>query len=128
MSIFLPSKAELKITLAPFKDAKELYQAVLDEAKVLKLDPNAEIDVNLMKDLVCTALSSKKIEAALWKCMARATYNDLKITEETFEPEAARDDFMMVCWEVAQANILPFVKSLSAVYAPIFQKAKSFQA
>lgn len=120
--VTLPSGAILKITLAPFKDARNLYQAILEEAKVLKLDPNAEVDVNLYKDLFCLGLSSKKIEAALWECMKRATYNGNRIAEDVFEPIEARDDYMAVCFEVAKANILPFTKSLYAQYAHILEK------
>ncbi len=123
--IDLPSGAKLSITLAPFKDSKTLYQAVLEEMKTLKLDPEADVDVNLWKDLFCTFLSSKKIETALSACMQRALYNNLKISDDTFEPEAARDDYLTVAWEVAYANVLPFLKSLSAQYAPLLEKAKS---
>lgn len=121
----LPSGAKLKITLAPFKDARALYQALLEEAKVLKLDPTAEVDVNLYKDLFCVGLSSKKIEAALWECMKRVTYNDSRITEDIFEPVEARDDYMTVCFEVAKANIMPFTKSLYAQYAHILEKLRN---
>lgn len=117
--ITLPSGSVLKITLSPFKISKELYQAVLEEAKTLRLDPETEIDVNLFKDLFCTGFSSKKIEAALQECMKRATYNDRHITEDTFEPEAAREDYVSVCWEVAYANLLPFTKSLMHQYKAI---------
>lgn len=126
--VSLPSGAKLNITLAPFKDSRALYQAILEEAKVLKLDPTAEIDVNLYKDLVCLGLSSKKIEACLWKCMERATYDGLKMTEDTFEPETARDDYMTVCFEVAKENIQPFTKSLYAQYADMLQKIQSVPA
>jgi len=115
----LPSGAELVITLAPFADSKTLYQAVLEEMKDLKLDPEAEIDVNLFKQFFCVGFSSKKIEAALWECFKRVTYNGLKVSKDTFEPEEARDDYFMVCIEVAKANIAPFVKSLYAQYSQV---------
>ena len=75
------------------------------------------IDVNLRKDLFCTFLASKKIEAALAECMKRVTYNGLKITEDTFEPVEARDDYLTVCVEVTRENVVPFMKSLFA-YGP----------
>lgn len=124
----LASGAELKIQLAPFADARALFQAVLEEAKALKINSQDEIDVNLFKDVFCAGLSSKKIEACLSLCMKRVTYNDLKIDENTFEPELARGDYMEVCWEVLQENILPFVKNLYAKYAPTLKALKSFQA
>lgn len=115
----LPSGAILKVTVAPFTESRSLYQAFLEEMRGLKIDDLAEIDVNLFKDLACVALASKKVEAALWVCMKRVTYNDLKVTEDTFEPEAARDDYFKVCWEVARLNVSPFMKSLSAELSPI---------
>lgn len=124
----LPSGATLKLHLAPFTVSKALYQAVAEEFKDLKLDPLAEIDVNLYKSLFMTAISSKKIEACTWACMKKAIIDDLPITEETFEPEAARDDYMTVCLEVARVNIAPFTKSLYAQYKPVLEMLLSDQA
>lgn len=119
----LPSGAILKITPAPFADARALYQAVMEEAKGLKLDPNADVDVNLYKDLFCVGLTSKKIESALWDCFKRCTYDsgagDLKITTDSFEPVERRDDYLTVCFEVAKENVQPFMKSLYAQYSQI---------
>lgn len=120
----LPSGAVLKITLAPFEDSRGLYQTLLEELKYLKLDMNAEIDGNLLKDIFCSGFSSKKVEAALWKCMLRATYNDAKISIDTFEPAEAREDYLTVCFEVAKENIMPFTKSLYAKYSQVLEKLK----
>lgn len=118
----LPSGAILKITLSPFAISRNLYQAVLEEAKGLKFDANQEIDVNIYKDLFCTALASKKIEACLDECMKRVLYKDVKVTSDTWEPVEARDDYLMACFEVAKENIEPFMKSLYAQYSHIFQQ------
>lgn len=121
----MPSGAILKITLAPFKDAKALYQAVLEDVQGLKLNPKDDVDVNLFKDLFCIGMSSKKIELALVECMKRVLYNELKIDDRTFEPESAREDYFQVCIEVAKANIAPFVKNLMQQYShilPMLQK------
>lgn len=120
----LPSGALLRVDLAPFAVSKALYQAVLEEAKGLKIDGNAELDVNLFKDIFCAGFSSKKIEAALLECMKRAKYDNLQITDETWEPLSAREDYMVACFEVAKENLLPFTKSLSAQYALILGQLK----
>lgn len=112
-SVDLPSGATLRINLSKFAVSKALYLAVLEEAKNLELDPNVEVDTNLFKDMFCIGFSSKKIEGCLNECMKQALYNDARITEATFEPVDAREDYMTVCWEVALFNILPFTKSLS---------------
>lgn len=124
-SVSLPSGAKLDITVSPFAISRSLYQAVLEETKSLKLDPKAEVDVNLMKDLFCTLLSSKKVESCLDECMKRVTYNGKKIDGDTFEPISAREDYLTVCWEVASENIVPFTKSLSAQFSPALEKLKA---
>lgn len=121
----LPSGAELAIGLAPFAPAKELYQSILSEAKGIELNPSDEIDVNLWKDLLCVMLSSKKVEAALWECMKRSTYNGLKIDDQTFEPAEAREDYLTACMEVAKDNVMPFMKSLYAKYSQVLGNLKT---
>ena len=111
--IDLPSGAKLRISLSAFAVSKALYQAVLEELKGLTLDPNADVDVNLFKDLFCAGFSSPKIEKCLNECMKKALYNEKHIDSGTFEPLEAREDYMSVCWEVALFNILPFTKSLN---------------
>jgi len=120
--IKLPSGATLKITLSPFAVSKALLEAVSAEAKDMRLDPQAEIDLDLMKNLFCTGFSSKKIDAALQECTKRCTYNGVKLTEDTFEPEDARQDYVTVCLEVALANLRPFTKNLFAELNRIAEK------
>jgi hypothetical protein len=126
--VLLPSGAELTITLAPFKDGKALYQAVLEEVKSLTLDPDANVDVNLWKDLFCTGFSSKKIDAALDACFKRVLYNKLRVDDNTWEPASARQDYMQSCIEVAKENLAPFVKGLSAEFLTVFQALKESPA
>lgn len=126
--VTLPSGAVLTIQPAPFADARDLYQALMEEGKGLKLDPTAEVDVNFWKDLFCTGLSSKKVEQKLWKCMEKVLINKLRVTTETFEPVEARDDYFTVLMEVATENISPFTKSLYVKYADILRQITSFQA
>lgn len=112
--IDLPSGAKLKIDMATFTASRALYQSFLEEMRGMKWNPSDEIDVNLFKDLFCSALSSKKVEACLWECMKKALYNDLRITLDTFEPVEAREDYLRVCLEVAHYNVGPFMKNLFA--------------
>ena len=122
----LPSGAELAITVAPFADSKELYQACLDELKNIKIDGGQELDYNFIKDIFCSGFASKKIEEKIWKCLSRCLYNDLKITEETFEDEKARGDYFDILFEVTQANILPFTKNLYVKFSQIRLAMGSF--
>lgn len=112
-TINLPSGAELVIQLAPFADADRLNKAVAKELKALKIDAQMELeDPNFIKDLVCAAISSDEIMAALWVCFKRCTYNGQKISVDSFEPEEARGDYYPACREVLVGNCLPFFKSL----------------
>lgn len=126
--IDLPSGAVLTLTLAPFKDGKELFQAFAEELKSLKIDPNADVDANFFKDIFCSSICSKKFEAALEKCKARCLYNDLRIDDSTFEPEKARDDYLQVNYEVARANIMPFTNSLYAKFSQVLGRLAPFLA
>jgi hypothetical protein len=113
-TVKLPSGAELKISSAPFADAKALYQAVLAEAKSIRVEFATEVDMNLLKDIACLALSSKTIEDAVNVCMKRALYNGKNVSQDTFEPEEAREDYIPAVIEVTRVNITPFMKSLYA--------------
>jgi hypothetical protein len=111
--ITLPSGAILEINLAPFSDANALNKAVAKELLKLKLDKEMELsDPNFIKDLVCVAVSSEEIMTAVWVCFKRCTYNNLKISCDTFETLEGRGDYFSVCKEVLMENIGPFVKSL----------------
>jgi hypothetical protein len=120
--IDLPSGAKLRISLSSFGVSRELFQAVMEELKGTKMAASTEIDVNLFKDLFCAGFASKKIERAVWECMKKALYNGQKISEETFEAEEARQDYLPVMWEVAKANLNPFLKSLYAVFEESLSK------
>ncbi len=112
----LPSGAVLKVNPAPFAISRSLFQAFLEEAKGIEFKKSIEIP-ELMKNLVCFGFSSKKIESILGECFKRCQINDgLKIDEDTFEKPEMRQDYPVVCLEVAMENILPFGKSLSVVF------------
>lgn len=119
----LPSGAELRIQLSSFGTGRAMYQAVCEELKSLKLDPEAEVDVNLKKDLFLAMMTSKKVESCVWACFEKCLYNESRISEETFEPIEARDDYITLCYEVAKENIAPFWKSLYAEYGVHFTEA-----
>src|SRR5690606_21528935 len=118
MEVILPSKAVLKIQIAPFAVAKALYQSMLKELKAISVTSQTEM-ASIYKDLFCVGFSSPEVEDCLWKCFERCTINGLKIDADTFEPVERRDDYIQACIEVAKANVFPFVKSLYAEYQRI---------
>lgn len=127
----LPSGAILKVSPAPFKEAKALYQAILKEGRGIEVSSKTELAA-LYKEIFCAGFSSVEVERCLEACFKRCQYCDsrgeLKIDESTFEPVNARDDYMTVCMEVAKENVLPFVKSLYAEYQRIIAMTDKDQA
>lgn len=119
--ITLPSGAILKIGLAPFADSIELFQVLGEEMKKVEIHFTTEIDHELMKNLLCTAIASKPLEAAVWKCLAKCLYGGIRLTKDTFETEEARQDYFAVFYEVVVANVIPFTKNLSAGLLPLMQ-------
>lgn len=126
--IDLPSGKKLEITLAEFSKSKDLFQALMEEGKGLKMDPEAQVDVNFYKDLIFTAMSSKRVELALGECLKRCTYSGLKIDKDTFEPEEAREDYIGVVVNVGYENIRPFLKNLYAQFAALRKQIEVAQA
>lgn len=123
----LPSGAVLKVAPAPFSDAKKLYQALLREFRDVPV--SGKVDVGeFIKNLICAGISSQAVDACLEPCMRRCLYNGAKINDDTFEPIAARDDYMIVIKEVLQENISPFVKSLYAEFRQLLSTIESTQA
>lgn len=107
----LPSGAVLKFNLAPFEDSQELLQAIISEMKDVPFDSSREIGA-VIKDLSTFVISSKKVDAALKKCMERARYNELKVNLKTFEADEARVDFYPAMLAVLKENIEPFMSGL----------------
>lgn len=119
----LPSGAVLKVQAAPFAEAKTLFQAIMAEARGVSIGEQQDMG-NLLKTVLMTAFCSPAIELALAICLARCVYNkgrpgagDLKIDKDTFEDHEAREDYVLVCMEVAEENISPFLKSLYVVWS-----------
>jgi len=108
-TVSLPSGAELTVNVAPFKDSKNLFQAFLKEWKGLDVS-NALKNGGLA--MFSSAFSSAEVERALWPCISRCLYKGEKITADSFEAEETRGDYIPLCLEVVQDNILPFTRSL----------------
>ncbi len=121
----LPSGAELEITIGSFAESKALYVAMMKEIKSLKVDASQDIDHNFLKDLFCAGFSSSEIDACLEVLMKRCTYGGIKITKDSFEEVDKRQDYMLVCFEVASANVAPFTKGLFAEFSALVAKVKA---
>lgn len=134
----LESGAVLEVTMAPFEDAEALLEAVMQETESIQINLGADFGsfedflaqggiktelINTVKNAVCRILGSRKVKDAIWICMKRATYNGLKITRETFEPEQSRADYITIAKEVLWFNLSPFFKSLALKFSEKLRKA-----
>lgn len=127
--VSLPSGAELEMTLAPFLEGRKLLAAVSGCIKSVKVD--AELgdvsNLNSLKDVFLSCLTSKEVEDALLGCLKRCTYNGQRITSwDIFEDLKAREDYMTVCVEVSKFNLAPFTKNLLQLLSGIL-KTKTVQ-
>lgn len=98
----LDSGANLEVTLAAFVEGHKLFKVVTDELGDIDFDNDS------VQKLSFRLMSSDAVEAALWPCMGRATYNNMKLSKELFEDGDVRGDFITVAKEVLVFNLLPF--------------------
>jgi hypothetical protein len=115
--VTLPSGRTAKISPATFAESKEVYQDILSEANSLDFSGARELDPNFIKNILCTLLTSRKLEASILVCCKRVDYNGQRIADTSlFEDEEGRMDYFDLLREVAMFNISPFTKSLSAEF------------
>jgi hypothetical protein len=121
--------AKIKIGVAPFKDSMALKNAIFAEFTKGGLDINGilggkgvgdflsmdaqDLDINKIVLPILQIDSSDAVSNALFRCMARCTYNSGVINEDTFETEAARGDYYLVAFEVLKANLAPFFSGVA---------------
>lgn len=112
--VTMPSGAVLEIQVAPFLDAKKLYKAIAHELKTVSVNADMELDLEMIKNLLCVVVESDRIEEAFNICAQRCLYNNCKISNDTFESLEARGDYLIVMREIIEANVAPFMKGLFA--------------
>lgn len=110
--VVLASGAKLNISHIDLGDAKALYNAVMFEARTLKITNETELGLDLWSQVLFISQSSKEIDRCVTECMKRCTYKGQKITPDTFEPDEVREDYLSVWMEVAQEALSPFSKNL----------------
>lgn len=123
VTIKLDSGRELMISPSPFRIAEALNDAVLEECDALQdsMPDTADMKAMLSK-VIMRGFSSKKIKDAIWACMPKCALDMQKITYDTFESVALRSDYYIICYHVAEVNVVPFTRNLSAQLAPIIQR------
>lgn len=114
--VTLSSGAVLEITESGIEPQHELFRVVMEELGAVDVSaltsPN-EMNINVIKDLMCRALSSKKLLEAIKPMLRRATYNGEKINDiQFFDVDERKRDFLPVLKEVARVNLAPFGESV----------------
>lgn len=105
------NKAKVIINAAPLQDAFKLKSSI---QKAL-LNNGIKLEETLDKDvfqLFMALDSSEEVFEGIFKCLQKSSYNGIKITKETFEPEEARGDMYEVFFYCLKVNIYPFFKPL----------------
>lgn len=128
----LPNGHILRIVPATFSEAKALLQEVTKSLNGVDLEIGGS-NLYFAKELLCAALSSPSIEEAVMRCVARCQINDGQgfkaYKQGYFEDVGNRENFITLCYEVANANLSPFMKSLFAEAQKLLvPKEKSSQA
>ena len=127
----LPSGAKHHITLAPFQDANALTKALLKTTVGLRLAENPlEMDLGVLKDVLVAAATSDEVEALMFKCLERSTYEGTKVTRELFDDikmgEQARGDYYAMCANIIKVDCQPFFeKALSMLKLLLKKKGDS---
>ena len=121
----LPSGAELVIFETPFETSFTLYQTMVAENKDRPV--TSENILGMLQAVFMNSVASKQVNVCLWECFKHCTYNALKIDKDTFQPKESREDFLTVCFEVAQENVSPFLKNLPALYETMLERISKSQ-
>lgn len=105
------NKAKVVINAAPLEDAIRLKSAI--QKSLISQNINLEtISEGDMVNLFLAIDSSPEVYNCLFECLKKSSYDGIKITKETFEPEEARGDLYEVFYYCLKVNIFPFFKSL----------------
>ena len=90
----LSSGAELDITMASFEEGDVLLDACLRELDGIPISSKDD-HISVFKNLFVRAKLSKGIKEALKPCLARTTYDKVKLIDfDIFEDEKKRSDYL----------------------------------
>ena len=132
MQKVLESGALLDLSICSFAEGNRLMKAVAKEIKNTQISLGAKGQMgdflklqvgddalNTIKNLVTGLLASDEIEAALWPCIERGTYDGVHIKKDIFEDEKTRADYIPILKEALVYNLSPFFKSLKSLVKDI---------
>ena len=120
----LPSGRILEVGLSPWETGENLYQTIAGELLKMVSSAHQELDESFILKIGLLVVSSKEVKRDIWACTPKCLIDGERLTRDHFEDEAHRDDYLLAMKEIAMVNIMPFMKSLYAQYAPILEMLK----
>lgn len=128
----LDSGAKLHVTRSPFVDAMALQNALIKSNRGVPLPNNPlNMEVGDLKDAIIAAISSNDVREHLDKCLARCTYNNVRISNELFDDakmgDMARQDYYVIVWHVVEVNCGPFFFHLLSKWKGLVAKRSANQ-
>jgi hypothetical protein len=113
----LPSGAVLEVTPLDCGDAYAIFQQVMKVIGLLdidlsKLDMTKDFkaqDIIEFKRPLAQLLSNSELEKAAKKCLTKCTYDGMKVTEATWNPLNARQDYLFAMFFALKENCSPFL-------------------
>jgi hypothetical protein len=122
MKYTLPSGAELEVTLLDFEPAFEISQIVTKFVGLLDIDLKSlevekwtsisDVDVNAIKRPLSQILSNSDLVKAANKCLVKCLYNNIRISDKTWNEPSARKDYYHAMFYALKDNIFPFFEGV----------------
>jgi len=102
------------INKAPFGLQGKLKAAIAQGFLDNKIDLKEDLDpLSISAKVMLVIESSEACQKALFNCLERCTYNTIKITYDTFNDEAAQEEYYTILSKCVEVNLKPFFKGLS---------------
>jgi hypothetical protein len=117
--------ANITINASSFGDALLLKKEAVKIIKKSNIDiASIDLDFKNLKieaiqkiiNILLEADSNDDFEKAVFNCLKRCKYNDLKITRDTFEEIEARENYYEIVTKCIIENLSPFIKPLVSLY------------
>lgn len=107
------SGAKVVINCAPWVEAKILKRAIETELAG-RVNLAVHIFDQSLIPIILALDGCEAIDAALWPCLERCLYNNMKITNEIFDDEKARADYYQIVEACLRRNFAPLAAGLSS--------------
>lgn len=125
------SGINVRIGVAPFELAGRLKNVVVKELKTSGANFGIIAGGNIesitpecfdaMAQAILSIAGSVDVERALFPCLSKSTYDDAKITPETFDDLKAREEYFKIVSLCIKLNIFPFFKNLGSLYSTLMR-------